>query len=886
MGFCPIIRMAKQLLSNLGKQGDSSYTTNGIRQGLDTLAVDIEDTAHLSKYFRVVEFNPVFTAGKNSISFNGSELLADGSEIKVEVIDSKGTSLYLTAPPKSANYVDIANFTVAIHVYKEIADGAGTVILVGTTARGQTVRWVGNITINTTYKNVSRVRFFNSPTIEVNPRLLPTIDVTTGASLGVPMTIHGSCTGHTRTPIPFSTYTLTNMHQQVPSTLAAANTAKSDYRVDWKTFNSTDTGISGFNSQMVGETITLFITQAENPRWKRQMDKVNSTQSFKIKKVINPNELQLDGDVINTSDNAYANVISPSFVGSFSIGFTQTSYLQQATSVPCNGLYSSASNTTTLITNNSFFTSSMVGTQIQVNYGTLYLGTSGDSSTIKPSVSSSLNKVPVTSSLYTVLGVTNAYTASIGPINYTLYYSGGKTVTYTAQKMAGSVTPLSASKPYQYYTTTVSQSALLQKSYANISYRDIETFSGMVAKQKIYAKSNIFPGDFQLISDTPVGPTELLFDPITVNKNYAAIGVFYNQDQVNQYWYASSSSLSLIQSDSPALSAMTIAALPDVSAADGNSYVIAKVSAINVNNDENYYPYDEVSYNGFSGTGYTSNFIFLAKDVLYALSSNITIAKKENIPAKVSFYITSSSPEIVQEPNYNPIYGLKIGEINVKDKVETRIFSDVLRMYFTPMNDYHGTLVIVPHQCNVTLMNLSLVNYGDHGFSPGGAVVQVPFPVNIANESFSIKADLFDNNSNLVYSIPAIGQTFDPTGASLYGSNIIATSGTGSSTSYPTDALTLTVHNNLYLPGISSISPPMRVLAYNQPQGQVGYTSISNISLIPTNTNDASSVDYINIELNGNTVGRSLALKYSGSSPNVFGRRVYIDPTGVKTTYL
>ena len=427
---------------------------------------------------------------------------------------------------------------------------------------------------------------------------------------------------------------------------------------------------------------------------------------------------------------------------------------------------------------------------------------------------------------------------------------------------------------------------MLQKSYMNVVYRDLDTFSGMVTRQKIYAKSNIYPGDFELISDTPLGPTELLYDPITINKNYSDIGTFYNQDQVNQYWYASTPSLTLVQSDSPLLSAMTITATPDYTTADGNSYVMAKMSAIGVIGDSNYYPYDVTSFNDFLGTGYTSNFIFLAKEVLYLLSSNIIINKNPIVPAKVSFYITSSLPGISHEPNFDPRYGLKIGEICVADPIASKVFSDVQKMYFTPMNDYYGTLVIVPYQCNVTLTNLSMVNYGDYGFSPGGAVVPVPFPTNVANESFTLKADLYDNNSNLVFSIPPVVQTFDPTGASLYGTSIIATNGSGSSTSSPTDANDFTIHNNLYLPSIPVATPPMRFLAQQYPQNHVGYTSVSNISLIPTNTNDASSVDYINIEVNGSTTGRSLAVRYSGSTPNVFGRRVFVDPSGNKTTYM
>src|ERR1039458_545468 len=223
VGITPPVRMATQLLSSFGKKGDSSYTTTGVSQGLADIQVDIEDNAHLSKYFRVVEFDPVFTAGKNSISFNGSDFLADGSEIKVEVLDGDGNSLYLVSPPRSANYVDIAIFTVAIYVYQEAVGGAGSVVLVGTTTKGEIVRWTGNITINTTYPNVSRVRFYKSPTMEISPALYPVVENTSGSVLGQQVFVNGQCTGFSTEPASY---------------FLLANTVNSNYHVVSNTFRS------------------------------------------------------------------------------------------------------------------------------------------------------------------------------------------------------------------------------------------------------------------------------------------------------------------------------------------------------------------------------------------------------------------------------------------------------------------------------------------------------------------------------------------------------------------------------------------------------------------------------------------------------------------------
>ena len=108
------------LLSNQGKYG--------VNNGLFTTTVDIEDTSYLSTYFVVAEFNPIFTAGRNSIAFNGSSLLKAGAEIKVQCIDSKGKSLYLEYPKSKTQFVDIANYVVSIHVYNETNNGIGKII--------------------------------------------------------------------------------------------------------------------------------------------------------------------------------------------------------------------------------------------------------------------------------------------------------------------------------------------------------------------------------------------------------------------------------------------------------------------------------------------------------------------------------------------------------------------------------------------------------------------------------------------------------------------------------------------------------------------------------------------------------------------------------------
>ena len=887
--------MAKQLLSNFGKRGDTSFTTTGIAQGLADIKVDVEDTAHLSQYFKVVEFEPVFTAGKNSISFNGSDFLADGSEIKVEVLDSAGNSLYLAAPPQKSNFVDIANFTVAIHVYKETVSGAGKVFLVGTTTKGEVVRWSANITINTTYQNVSRVRFLspvaktrNGPYMEVRPLLYPVIQNTTGSSLSTEVTVSGSFYLRVENANGFFSPGSANYGFVLPANAAivlwSAVTGDPNNRVD------------SFNSQMEGQPITLHYdyvnlkTQDNPPIYQYRHADTTAT----ITRVRSTNEIEVStiplGPIAQLSSSG----------GQFTSSYSQILYVRQAVTVPCTSVWIHDTLPGYMETqvNSDTFTASMVGDNITMNYASITLDYPF-SYAFNPAVPNSQNRYPVTASNFIIQAVTGSRIIHTNPFTYSLVQGSGfgtHITPYTASKVTGSITVLSASNPYQQYVDAAGSASLMKKSYADIVYRNLNTFSGYVARHKLYARSNIYPGNFELIDDTVLGPSELLVDPITANKNFSTLGVFANQDHINQYWFASSASLNLIFSNKPRLNSMIIRPTPDYSAADGNSYVIVKAGAVEVVNDSNYYPYDAAEFSEFSGVGYTSNFIFVEENVLFVLTSDMIVNKDKEDMAKVMFFLTSSSDGIQGEKNYDPTYGLKLGEIVVSDKVTSRVFSpgDAPKLFFTPLHDYYGALIVVPVNCEVMLSNVSMKNYGDYGYSPGACVVQIPFPINIANEKWTLKSELFDANYNLIYTLTPVDATFDPAGASLFGTNALGSS--GGSGGVPSTLPTLTLTGQLYLPYIGQCNIPKRFMGYNIPQhfpplsgeGSVCYTQVSDLSLIPTNTN-VTTKDYISVtteEGSGQHTGRAIAVRYSGSTPSVFGRRVYVTPAGVKTTYL
>ena len=744
----------------------SIFNKRGLDLGLDTMQVDINDTNHLSKYFDIIDFNPLLTGGKNPISFNGSSLLKFGSEIKVECIDSTGKSLYIESPKSNVLYSNASKFIISIHVYSETYNGIGKLIFIGTSINGEIVRWIGNITIDKTLQNTSKVIFYNKPTMEVRGLLYPVVTNDASILLTKPIELTGR----------FISLPILPTKDTDKKSIVDKQT-DIDYRVvlitDSNNLLPSLDPTNSFNSQMEGQAITLYIDSIQPP-FSYVSTNVNTTASFKIKKVIDNKTLKLDQPFFYT-------------------------------------------------------------------YGK------------------------------------DQYSTAINGGNFTAPYIW---VAYNTQSDA-----------YLTYTDPSTKKVIYKKeSHAEITYRNINTFSGFVSRHKLYRKSLAYPGEFQLISDTSFTDLEMLVDPITNNKSYRLMGEFYNQNHINKYWYTSSNSIYITHSVSPHINAMKIYG-NSYSDMDGTQYVIVKADSAQTVNDAKYYPYDATSFANISGSSYNSNFIDLKRNSLYALSTNVILEKdKFNKDSKVIFYFVSSVPSITIDKNFATSYGLKIGEISVPEDVTSRFFAEKQVIYFTPEDDYYGTIIIVPYKCNVTLSELSLKVYGDYGFSPDTISTKVLFPLNLAGESFQLKSELYDINSILIYSDLKNIQTFDPNGESLF-------TFIGNSTVDPTrinfTSGSLTISQSLFLPNIKGCpSVGTRLLSYHYPthfppdtkygDGEVCFTNVIELN--------RDGLEYINLSTTDgiiNTNIKSIAVKYTSSNApgGPFGKRISIDTNGIKTEY-
>ena len=97
-------------------------------QGLKDYAVVVDETTFLSTYFNVVELPEVIPQGKSSFLIGGSDFLNSGVELKIEILDAQGKSVY-TEPV--LNYTEGIFSRVSIEVYADTAPGDAQLYLLG-----------------------------------------------------------------------------------------------------------------------------------------------------------------------------------------------------------------------------------------------------------------------------------------------------------------------------------------------------------------------------------------------------------------------------------------------------------------------------------------------------------------------------------------------------------------------------------------------------------------------------------------------------------------------------------------------------------------------------------------------------------------------------------
>jgi hypothetical protein len=415
-----------------------------------------------------------------------------------------------------------------------------------------------------------------------------------------------------------------------------------------------------------------------------------------------------------------------------------------------------------IVTNNSFFTSSLNSFFITLNVNSIKNVADGANLTVND-----------TSSIL-IKNVINNTTLQLD-VPY-IYKNPSNNKGIITEVISGSYTVFYSDYIYRpdFFTTAsyltesigVSDSTRYkQYSIAEITYRNLDTFSGNITRHKIYRKSLNIASDYTVILDENFGSNEILKNDTVPIKIYQNLGSFYSQDYITKFWFTSSNNFVLQNDNNYYINGLHISGSSTIN----NGYILTKLNTSpSTYRNSTYIPYNQTEYLNQSGSSYDTNFLKLLKDNEYILSFNCNLIKKPMlVSATLDFYITGSYTTNNNESTFSSVYGIKIADLVVSDKITFKNFHNTIKFKFKPKNDIYGTLIIVPRGFdNLIINNLSIKSDKTTGFSPNTYTVRVPFNINQPNELFDIKAELYDNNANLVYSNLRTIQTFDPSGSS------------------------------------------------------------------------------------------------------------------------
>lgn len=452
-------------------------------QGLKDIDVLVEESGLSSQYFNIYDVPTNIPQGRSSFLLAGSPYLKNFVELKVEILDSAGQTVY-TEP--IANYLEGNARRVSIEVYDDTAPGDGFLYIVGElkdnfrSISGQqqdnleitdnflpsgitgndvppdfkniyNVRYIRPIFINTTIPNTEPIFFYQQPRVTVNEVLKGYVVETTVSSS---YEITGSV----------SVDPIQGLEPKDP---------------DPDPIDGYGTGMSDGARDEVGRQLEVFKNRRKN-----KIDPLRNNRFSKSGRLTRRASPEIDRFTISVTD-----------------------------------METSPENTTS-----DAVTSAFVGGEITINNPTVNSTQyPSDEYTIPSQYKSSIKKVNNEKTLVPLddFIITKKDTGEKIPVK----------IEQTANNVTMSVIPT----PPQTISTTHF------RSYADITVGNLHTFSGDVYKAKIYARSKGTLGDFEPVYDASIESPQVLIDAYSPT-GFKNIGYFYTQSIVDNYWVTSSNS--------------------------------------------------------------------------------------------------------------------------------------------------------------------------------------------------------------------------------------------------------------------------------------------------------------------------------------------------------
>lgn len=160
--------------------------------------VYIEDTSETSEYFNISRLPTTFTGGRNSFLIGGSRYLQNGSQVLIEITDTENNVIYQSMVQ---NYSEGNSRMISVEIYDTIKSGFATITIMGKAGiqsngrriprdwlRSYNVRWTKKILVDYNLKNVSPIKFLNSPTLTAVENIFYNVNSSSFDTITIPLT--------------------------------------------------------------------------------------------------------------------------------------------------------------------------------------------------------------------------------------------------------------------------------------------------------------------------------------------------------------------------------------------------------------------------------------------------------------------------------------------------------------------------------------------------------------------------------------------------------------------------------------------------------------------------------------------------------------------------
>ncbi|KKN17107.1 hypothetical protein LCGC14_0969200 [marine sediment metagenome] len=279
---------------------------------------------------------------------------------------------------------------------------------------------------------------------------------------------------------------------------------------------------------------------------------------------------------------------------------------------------------------------------------------------------------------------------------------------------------------------TVFSTTTLTRSFADVQLIKLKTFSGDIARTKLFVKSIDSEGSFEIIGDQLLESLEVTTTASANLGPATKMGNFFAQEIVDEFWVGGT----ITQSINPPY-------IPDAGAIVVSRNTDTLIDSMHISNAP--------ELRGGSGsTGSPTKFIGLTGSVAlpfvagleYEFGMDATCLKSNDaFVGKLEVFLTGSS-----FPSSNPL-GQKLTEVIIPSGVQRSIQRDLITN-FVPVADGTGKLQFVITAGEWYLADVFIKSSLETGFNPDCAEFLLPV-FGKRFEQLQFKAQLFDPNNNV-----------------------------------------------------------------------------------------------------------------------------------------